>query len=903
MRKILSIAVFLLISVTGISWNAQAAISAIERSALIDLYNSTDGDNWADNSGWKAPPLHTDGFAMPGTECTWYGVTCSGGSYVIELDLCHNNLVGTIPPSIGYFMYLSYLYLGNNQLSGAIPPELGSLHYLYGLWLNGNLLSGSIPDALLNLYHLETGYSSFLYNALYTLNNSLRVLLNNAQEGAVDWEDTQTTAPKNISAGVPAATSLAEKAGSESSISLTWTGIPYTDDAGGYEVYYSTTSGGPYTLFGVTADKTVQSMLVTGLLPDTTYFFRVRTVTYSHANNQNTVNSEYTNEVSATTTGSSLFTLNVSTSPGEGGSVSGTGISCPNDCTEGYEPGTTVTLTAHPTAGYNFDHWEGDLTGTANPAVITMDAHRGVTAVFLMEGEYFPEPPVAIQPPNGAIIEQGPVTLEALFNDETTIIKSHWLVRRADRTVYNCPDYDASFDHIATTGDLTIHQVTGLEPGMKYIWTVGCEDASGVMIWSQPYAFTMGVSVQDSSVHIHHGAKVGDYRMPSFTQWPRNPSAWAVLGDDLENGHLNGIMTGAYDKTDFKIGTYNPLTKKYIEYGEKEGENDKNGRFYGTYHAKEAIGSCPPEYFKFEIGNDLSRLGEDYYLYIPAAGNSYTTTVTNGHITTYIITISGDTIKYNEREDEGGFIDEFNCIFVFSDDYNRITWTGYETEEDQSDCDYPGTITGNGTREDKLKIIPGRSYWFLARNGLDVTVDGVPVSTVLDIDVKLYFDPIIKDPWNMIACPNNADYFWSDVEVVGYNEDGSIAFGPIAISELPDDNPYIDKRLWRWEEGVYYSDTVRMEKNKGYWVKVKMTNVLLRFPVTAQARLSNPKTMMACILSEGARLLKAYPSGPVQAVADAGDSPPMPMESLSGSSKSGGGGGGCFIATTSLDHQ
>ncbi|HLP47610.1 MAG TPA: hypothetical protein VK469_16810, partial [Candidatus Kapabacteria bacterium] len=52
----------------------QGAIPALERAALIALYNSTNGDGWTNNSGWKTPPLDTDGFAMPGTENTWYGV-------------------------------------------------------------------------------------------------------------------------------------------------------------------------------------------------------------------------------------------------------------------------------------------------------------------------------------------------------------------------------------------------------------------------------------------------------------------------------------------------------------------------------------------------------------------------------------------------------------------------------------------------------------------------------------------------------------------------------------------------------------------------------------------------------------------------------------------------------------
>ena len=44
-----------------------------ERTALIAFYNNTDGDNWTDNSGWKTPPLYSDGFAMPGTEGSWFG--------------------------------------------------------------------------------------------------------------------------------------------------------------------------------------------------------------------------------------------------------------------------------------------------------------------------------------------------------------------------------------------------------------------------------------------------------------------------------------------------------------------------------------------------------------------------------------------------------------------------------------------------------------------------------------------------------------------------------------------------------------------------------------------------------------------------------------------------------------
>jgi trimeric autotransporter adhesin len=47
-----------------------------------------------------------------------------------------------------------------------------------------------------------------------------------------------------------------------------------------------------------------------------------------------------------------------------------------------YSSGTEVTLTASPEVGWTFDRWEGDLTGSSNPATITMDADKTVTAVF-----------------------------------------------------------------------------------------------------------------------------------------------------------------------------------------------------------------------------------------------------------------------------------------------------------------------------------------------------------------------------------------------------------------------------------------------------------------------------------------------------------------------------------------
>jgi uncharacterized repeat protein (TIGR02543 family) len=48
-----------------------------------------------------------------------------------------------------------------------------------------------------------------------------------------------------------------------------------------------------------------------------------------------------------------------------------------------YDSGAMVTLTATPDAGYQFSGWSGDLTGAANPATITMNADKNITATFV----------------------------------------------------------------------------------------------------------------------------------------------------------------------------------------------------------------------------------------------------------------------------------------------------------------------------------------------------------------------------------------------------------------------------------------------------------------------------------------------------------------------------------------
>jgi hypothetical protein len=86
-----------------------------------------------------------------------------------------------------------------------------------------------------------------------------------------------------------------------------------------------------------------------------------------------------------------------------------------------YDAGTVVTLSAAPASGYRFSGWSGALTGTANPASLTMDANKTVTATFVpltytLTVTTQGGGSVALSPPGGSYLPGTLVTATAVPN-------------------------------------------------------------------------------------------------------------------------------------------------------------------------------------------------------------------------------------------------------------------------------------------------------------------------------------------------------------------------------------------------------------------------------------------------------------------------------------------------------
>jgi len=79
----------------------------------------------------------------------------------------------------------------------------------------------------------------------------------------------------------------------------------------------------------------------------------------------------------------STYTLTVTKSGTGSGTVTSSpaGISCGSDCSEAYNSGTSVTLTAAAASGSTFASWSGDCSGTGS-CVLTMNSIKSVTATF-----------------------------------------------------------------------------------------------------------------------------------------------------------------------------------------------------------------------------------------------------------------------------------------------------------------------------------------------------------------------------------------------------------------------------------------------------------------------------------------------------------------------------------------
>ena len=123
----------------------QCDVGQVERLALAEFHEMTDGTSWRNRGAWTTDAAVGD----------WYGVTAESGR-VVELSLADNSLAGPLPSEIANLAELRVVNLSGNDLSGALPPAIAGLPALSELRVARNAgLEGVLPFALRRLEQLR----------------------------------------------------------------------------------------------------------------------------------------------------------------------------------------------------------------------------------------------------------------------------------------------------------------------------------------------------------------------------------------------------------------------------------------------------------------------------------------------------------------------------------------------------------------------------------------------------------------------------------------------------------------------------------------------------------------------------------------------------------------------------
>jgi hypothetical protein len=82
--------------------------------------------------------------------------------------------------------------------------------------------------------------------------------------------------------------------------------------------------------------------------------------------------------VNETAVETKYYKVNTNVSPSNAGKI----ILTPEASENKYKENTGIVATAAGNEGFTFDHWEGDISGSDNPAVLTVNSDKNITAVF-----------------------------------------------------------------------------------------------------------------------------------------------------------------------------------------------------------------------------------------------------------------------------------------------------------------------------------------------------------------------------------------------------------------------------------------------------------------------------------------------------------------------------------------
>ncbi|MCR4279398.1 MAG: hypothetical protein NUV78_01530 [Candidatus Zambryskibacteria bacterium] len=227
------------------------------------------------------------------------------------------------------------------------------------------------------------------------------------------------------------------------------------------------------------------------------------------------------------------------------GTVSGPGISCGSDCSQSFNSGTSVALTASPSSGSTFAGWSGACSGTGS-CNVSMTANKSVTATFNVIPP--PSPPGGFSMTSSSCFAWPSPKIEA--NHQTSSGASYYTLHK--RVYGSGSGYSAIYQ--GSYSQLDSYTDSNISAGNSYEYRVSATNSGGTT-WASgsvveavssancggPTSYTLSTSVSSGSGTIT-GTGIS---CPGDCSESLTVDAWTTLTASPSTGYAFSSWSGA----------------------------------------------------------------------------------------------------------------------------------------------------------------------------------------------------------------------------------------------------------------------------------------------------------------------------------------------------------------------